>query len=51
MISEPKLDDSFTDSQFLIEGFGKPFPLDRNRNGGGIVVYSERYYCQSHFYR
>ena len=37
MISESKLDDSFPDSQFLIEGFGKPFRLDRNRNGGGIM--------------
>ena len=39
MISESKLDDSFPDSQFLIEGFGKPFRLDRNRNGGGIMLF------------
>ena len=51
MISESKLGDSFPDSQFLIEGFSKSFRLDRNRNGGGIVVYSKRYSCQNHFYR
>ena len=39
MILESKLDDSFPDSQFLIEGFGKPFRLDRNRNGGGIMLF------------
>ena len=38
MISESKLDDSFPDSQFLIEGFSKLFRLDRNRNGGGIML-------------
>ena len=38
MISESKLDDSFPGSQFLIQGFGKPFHLDRNRNGGGIML-------------
>ena len=39
MISESKLDDSFLDSQFLIEGFGKSFRLDRNRNGRGIMLF------------
>ena len=39
MISESKLDDLFPDSQFLIEGFRKPFRLDRNRNGGGIMLF------------
>ena len=34
MISESKLDNSFPDGQFAIDGFGKPFRLDRNRNGG-----------------
>ena len=38
MISEYKLDDSSPDSQVLIEGFGKPFRLDRNRNGGGVML-------------
>ena len=39
MISESKLDDSFPDGQFVIEGFGKPFHLDRNRNGGSIILF------------
>ena len=29
----------FPDSQFLIDGFGKPFRLDRNKNGGGIMLF------------
>ena len=39
MISETKIDESFTVSQFLIDGFSTPFRLDRNDNGGGILVY------------
>ena len=39
MISESKLEYLFPDSQFLIEGFGKPFHLDGNRNGGGIMLF------------
>ena len=39
MVSETKLDDSFPEGQFLIEGFHSPFRFDRNRNGGGILLY------------
>ena len=39
MISESKLDDSFPCSQFLIDGFHTPFRFDRNKNGGGILLY------------
>ena len=39
MILGSKLDDSFPDSQILIEGFSKPFRLDRNRNVGGIMLF------------
>ena len=38
MISEPKLDDLFSDGQFSIEGFGKPCRLDQKRNGCGIML-------------
>ena len=38
-VSETKLDESFPTSQFLIDGFKKPFRYDRNANGGGILVY------------
>ena len=39
MISESKLDDSFPDGQFLIDGFHMPFRFDHNKNGGGILLY------------
>ena len=34
-----KLDETFPTSQFIIEGFIRPFRLDRNKNGGGLLVY------------
>ena len=37
MISKTKLDDSFPETQFYIEGFRTPFRLDRNKHGGGIL--------------
>ena len=40
MITETKLDDSFPVSQFLIQGFSILFRLDRNKNGGGILLYT-----------
>ena len=39
-ISETKLDDSFPTGQFKIPGYASPFRLDRNQNGGGILVFS-----------
>ena len=39
MISETKLDDSFPQGQFLIDGFHSPFRFDRNKSGGGILLY------------
>ena len=39
MVSETKIDDTFPESQFLIEGFSKPFRLDRTAKGGGILLY------------
>ena len=39
MISETKLDESFPPSQFLMNGFSSPHRLDRNCNGGGILLY------------
>ena len=39
MISETKIDESFPTSQFLIDGFSSPYRLDRNADGGGILVY------------
>ena len=38
MISESKVADSFPNSQFFLDGFGTPFHLDQNRNGGGYYA-------------
>ena len=38
-ITETKLDDTFPLSQFHIDGFSTLYRLDRNRNGGGIIIY------------
>ena len=39
MTSKTKVDDSFQDSQVLLDGFGTPFRLDRSRNGGSIMLF------------
>ena len=39
IVTETKIDLSFSNSQFMTEGFSMPFRFDRNRSGGGVVVY------------
>ena len=39
MITETKLDDSFPAFQLFIQGYCTPFTLDRNENGGGVLLY------------
>ena len=39
VISETKLDDSFPESHFKIPGYSSPFRLDRDQNGGSIMVF------------
>ena len=39
VISETKLDESFPVGQFKIPGFVTPFRRDRNKFGGGIMVF------------
>ena len=39
LISETKIDDSFTSSQFYIPGYSPPFRSDRSARGGGILLY------------
>ena len=39
MISETKIDNTFPHSQFFIEGFSTLYGLDRDSNGGGILLY------------
>ena len=38
-IQETKLDSSFPIAQFLIDGYSVPYRLDRNRDGGGVMIY------------
>ena len=39
IVTETKLDDSFPKAQFCIDGFCIPYRLDRNINGGGLMIY------------
>ena len=39
VISETKLDPSFSAGQFHIHGFSEPYRFDRNSSGGGILLY------------
>ena len=38
-IAETKLDCTFPTVQFIVEGYKEPFRKDRNKNGGGPLVY------------
>ena len=42
VVSETKLYDSYTEGQFLIEGFHSPFRFNRIGNGGGIMLYVQK---------
>ena len=39
VVTESKLDDTFPHDQFQIEGFSRPIRLDRDRNGGGVIIF------------
>ena len=39
VITETKLDSSFSYSQFIIDGFGQPYRLDRNKHGGAVMIF------------
>ena len=39
LISETKLDSSFSSGQFVIQGYSALFRLDRNQNGAGLLLY------------
>ena len=39
MKSKTKLDETFPESQFLMDGFTPPYRMYRNTNGGGIELY------------
>ena len=38
LVSETKNDDSFLNGNFLIDGVSTPYRLDRNSNGGGLML-------------
>ena len=38
MVSETKIDDTFRESQVLIEGFSTPYRLDRRAMGRGSLL-------------
>ena len=38
-LTETKVDDSFLNSQFLVDGFSEPCRIDRNRSGVGVMIY------------
>ena len=39
LVLETKIDDSFLIGRFLIDGFSTPYRLDRNSNGGGLMLF------------
>ena len=39
VVVETKIDESFPEQQFIIEGFSRPYRLDRNSQGGGVMIY------------
>lgn len=39
VLVETKLDTSFPTEQFLITGYTNPYRLNRNKNGGGVIIY------------
>ena len=41
VITETKTDSVFPLNQFAIQGYSKPYRFDRNRNGGGVFIYSQ----------
>ena len=39
LVSETKIDDSFPIRNLFIDGFSTPYRLDRNSNGGGLMLF------------
>ena len=39
LITESKLDSAFPDNQFKIDGYYPPFRADRDKYGGGVIIY------------
>ena len=39
VVTETKIDESYPTQQFDIEGYACPYRLDRNKDGGGVLIY------------
>ena len=39
VFTRTKLHDTFLTSQFFVSGFSVTYRLDRNKNGGGIMIF------------
>ena len=39
VVCETKLDETFSSSQFHMDGFSLPYRLDRNRNGRSVMIF------------
>ena len=39
VINKTKTDSTFPLNQFAIQGYSKPYRLDRKRNGGSVFIY------------
>ena len=47
LVLETKIDDSFPIRSFLIDGFSTPYRLDRNSNGGGLILFVRKDICSN----
>ena len=39
VVCETMLDETFPSSHYHVDGFSLPYRLDRNRNGGGVMIF------------
>ena len=39
ILTETKLDETILISQFLVDGFSKPYRFDKNKHGGEVMAY------------
>ena len=47
LVSKTKIDDNFPIGIFLIDGFSTPYRLDRNSNGGGLMLFVRKDICSN----
>ena len=42
IVTETKLGSTFPTSQFMMHGYSEPYPSDRKRNGGRVLIYFQK---------